>query len=200
MLPILLCPAYLPPVHFFTAMVNGGEVVMEQYDNYSKQTYRNRCVIATANGRQTLTIPVVKPSTPKQLVKDVRISDHGDWRRLHWNALQSAYMHSPFFIYYADDFRPFYERKYEFLLDFNMELTALILELAQIDKPIRLTEQYVGSVQEMEDLRRLIEPGVQEPENVRSYWQVFKQKNGFLANLSAVDLLFNMGPEFQLSL
>lgn len=196
----LLCSAYLPPVSFFTAIKNGGDVLIEQYDNYCKQTYRNRCVIATAGGKQTLTIPVVKPDGPKQLMKDVRISDHGDWRHQHWNALESAYMNSPFFMYYQDDFRPFYEKKYEFLLDFNMELTMRIMQLSGIKKQLILTQSYIRNTDGTTDLRPIVEPDVQEPENPKTYWQVFKQKHGFLSNLSAVDLLFNMGPEFPLYL
>ena len=197
---ILLTSAYLPPISFFTAINSGGDVLVEQYDNYCKQTYRNRCVIATAGGKQTLTIPVAKSDSPKQLMKDVRISDHGEWRRQHWNALESAYMNSPFFMYYQDDFRPFYEKKYEFLIDFNTELTRRIMELAGIKKEIKLTESYMLGTDGITDLRAIAEPGVQEPLNAKPYWQVFKQKYGFQANLSAVDLLFNMGPEFPLYL
>lgn len=194
----LLCSAYLPPVNFFTAIKSGGDVLIEQYDNYCKQTYRNRCRIATAGGIQTLTIPVVKSDSPKQLMKDVRISDHGDWRRQHWNALESAYMNSPFFMYYQDDFRPFYERRIEFLIDFNTQLTDLILKLAGMNKKIKLTESYSRPTQGINDLRQLIDP--QQTSQNRPYWQVFKQKYGFQPNLSAVDLLFNMGPEFPLYL
>ena len=192
----LLCSAYLPPISFFTAINSGGDVLIEQYDNYCKQTYRNRCRIATSAGIQTLTIPVVKSDTPKQLMKDVRISDHGEWRHQHWNALESAYMNSPFFMYYQDDFRPFYEKRYEFLIDFNTELTLLIMELAGLKKELRLTQSYMHKSDDVIDLRPLVEPGVQESGNPQTYWQVFKQKHGFLPNLSAVDLLFNMGPEF----
>ena len=152
---ILLSSAYLPPVSFFTAIKSGGDVLIEQYDNYCKQTYRNRCIIATAGGRQALTIPVVKSENPKQLMKDVRISDHGEWRRQHWNALESAYMNSPFFMYYQDDFRPFYEKKYEFLIDFNIELTALILKLGGINKELHRTESY-GNTDGYADLRYLV--------------------------------------------
>ena len=197
---VLLSSAYLPPVSFFTAINSGGDVLIEQYDNYCKQTYRNRCRIATSAGIQTLTIPVVKSTSPKQLMKDVRISDHGEWRHQHWNALESAYMNSPFFMYYQDDFRPFYEKKYEFLIDFNTELTLLIMTLAGIDKPVKLTESYGKNGQNLTDLRQMVNPGTAEPQDCRPYWQVFKEKYGFLANLSAVDLLFNMGPEFPLYL
>lgn len=197
---VLLSSAYLPPVSFFTAINSGGDVLIEQYDNYCKQTYRNRCRIATAAGVQALTVPIVKGTSPKQLMKDVRISDHGEWRHQHWNALESAYMNSPFFMYYQDDFRPFYEKKYEFLVDFNTELTLLIMKLAGIDKSVKLTGSYGKKEQNILDLRQLVNPGTDEPESSRPYWQVFKEKYGFLANLSAVDLLFNMGPEFPLYL
>ena len=191
---VLLSSAYLPPVQFFSAM-KCGNVLIEQHDSYRKQTYRNRCIIATANGVQALTIPVVKSDAPKQLMKDVRISDHGDWRRQHWNALESAYMNSPFFMYYQDDFRPFYEKKYEFLIDFNMELTQVILDLAHIKVSMELTDSYCRNTQDMIDFRGLIEPH-ESSDSFKPYWQVFRQKYGFLPNLSAVDLLFNMGPEF----
>ncbi len=197
---VLLCSAYLPPISFFTAINSGGDVLIEQYDNYCKQTYRNRCRIATAGGVQTLTIPVVKSDSPKQLMKDVRISDHGEWLRQHWNALESAYMNSPFFMYYQDDFHPFYEKKYEFLIDFNTELTLRIMELAGIKKNIRLTESYFKKDEKLLDFRQMVNPVTNEPENCRPYWQVFKQKHGFIGNLSAIDLLFNMGPEFPLYL
>jgi hypothetical protein len=197
---VLLSSAYLPPVSFFTAINSGGDVLIEQYDNYCKQTYRNRCKIATAAGVQALTVPIVKGTSPKQLMKDVRISDHGEWRHQHWNALESAYMNSPFFMYYQDDFRPFYEKKYEFLVDFNTELTLLIMKLAGIDKTVKLTGSYGKKEQNILDLRQMVNPGTDEPESSRPYWQVFKEKYGFLANLSAVDLLFNMGPEFPLYL
>ncbi len=197
---VLLSSAYLPPVSFFTAINSGGDVLIEQYDNYCKQTYRNRCRIATAAGVQALTVPIVKGTSPKQLMKDVRISDHGEWRHQHWNALESAYMNSPFFMYYQDDFRPFYEKKYEFLVDFNTELTLLIMKLAGIDKTVKLTGSYGKKEQNILDLRQLVNPGTDDPESSRPYWQVFKEKYGFLANLSAVDLLFNMGPEFPLYL
>ncbi|MCQ2083059.1 MAG: WbqC family protein [Bacteroidaceae bacterium] len=196
---VLLSSAYLPPVSFFTAMNGASEVLIEQYDSYCKQTYRNRCVIASASGPLVLTVPVVKPDSPKQTMKDVRISDHGDWRRRHWNALESAYMNTPFFMYYQDDFKPFYEKKWDFLIDFNMSLIQTILDLSHLEKNISLTGSFVrnSNLEEgIKDLRKLIEPQ-NTPEPAKSYWQVFSRKHGFLPNLSAIDLLFNMGPEFK---
>ena len=193
---LLLSSAYLPPISFFTAMSeSGGEVFIEQFDSYHKQTFRNRALIATSNGVQSLTIPVVKSEGGKMLMKDVRISDHGEWRHLHWNALETAYMNSPFFIYYQDDLRPFYEKRYEFLLDFNMELTGTIADLIGFKPEFKLTEQYVTDVDGITDLRAAVKADAIPMPEVKPYYQVFARKNGFLKGMSIVDLLFNMGPE-----
>ena len=106
-----LSTAYLGPVQQYVKMAQYGAIYMEREENYIKQTYRNRCVLAAANGPLTLSVPIVKPDELKCPTKDIRISDHGNWCHLHWNALVSAYNMSPFFEYYADDFAPFYEAK-----------------------------------------------------------------------------------------
>ena len=112
----LLQTTYFGPIQWYQKLYRYDHCLIEQYDSFQKQTYRNRCVIATANGTQALTVPIEHlPLTPhlSPLVKDLRISDHNQWRRVHWNALQSAYSESPFFEYYADDLRPFFEKKYD---------------------------------------------------------------------------------------
>ena len=121
--------AYLAPVEYYTKLFAYDKVYVERYDNYVKQTYRNRCVIAAADGPLALTIPTEKSDSNKCLMKDVRISDHGNWRHIHWHALVAAYKHSPFFDYYADDFRVFYEKKYPFLWDFNQELCLSLIHI-----------------------------------------------------------------------
>lgn len=196
-MPPLFCSAYLPPVSMVRMMVSSARVLVEQYDSYHKQTYRNRCVIAVADGVQTLTIPVVKSDSPKQLMRDVRISDHGNWRHLHWNALASAYMNSPFFMYYEDDLRPIYEKRQTFLIDFNQELLHTVLALAGINTEISLTDEFtpVNDACGLSDFRWMVEPDAQPEGNLESYYQVFRQKNGFIPNLSVADLLFNLGPE-----
>ncbi|MGM9760052.1 MAG: WbqC family protein [Parabacteroides sp.] len=188
--------AYLGPIQQYTKYVRYPVIYLETCENYLKQTYRNRCTIAAANGPLSLSVPIVKPDTLKCLTKDIRISDHGNWRHLHWNALCSAYNMSPFFEYYEEDFAPFYERKYTFLFDFNEELRAMICRLLDIEPDIRPTEQYRDEVPN--DFRAGIRPRqpLPDPDFIpRPYYQVFQEKFGFLPNLSIVDLLFNMGPE-----
>jgi len=193
-----LSSAYLPPVQWFSKLLRYDKVYVEQYDNYLKQTYRNRCVIAGPGGPVTLTVPIEKPDTLKCYMKDIRISDHGKWRHLHWNALESAYNQTPYFEFLKDDLRPFYERKFDFLMDFNEQLVALICQLIDIEPLMERTTEYIAE-REDADFRESIHPkrgyGVDCGFTPVPYYQVFQQKLGFIPNLSIVDLLFNMGPE-----
>ena len=191
-----LTTAYLAPVQYYTKLASFDEIRIETEENYQKQTYRNRCLIASANGIQALTVPVEKPETQKSPTRDIRVSNHGNWRHLHWNALVSAYNMSPFFEYYADDFRPFYEKKYTFLVDYNDALQSAICNLTDIHPVIKHTTKYEPLVEN--DFRNVIDPRhpiADETFTPATYYQVFKEKHGFLPNLSIVDLLFNMGPE-----
>ncbi|MDR2764519.1 MAG: WbqC family protein [Tannerella sp.] len=196
MAAVCLSSAYLAPVQYYTKLLSYETVYLETAENYLKQTYRNRCLIAGANGIQALTVPVEKPLTEKCLIRDIRISDHGHWRHLHWQALVSAYGLSPFFEYYQDDFAPFYARKFDFLFDFNEALRQLICELADLRPDIRFTSHYEPALPN--DFRESIRPKHTDADRSflpKPYYQVFGEKHGFLPNLSIVDLLFNMGTE-----
>lgn len=138
MQPVYISSAYLGPVQQYCKLYQFEEVRIETAENYLKQTYRNRCTIAAANGPLSLSVPIVKPDTLKCPTKDIRISDHGNWRHLHWNALVSAYNMSPFFEYYEEDFAPFYEKKYKFLFDFNEELRMLVCRLLDLQPTLSI--------------------------------------------------------------
>ncbi len=203
-MPALLSSAYFAPIQWYQKLNRYDVCLIEQHDHFVKQTYRNRCVIATANGVQTLSIPVEKFDDVKCEMKDVCISDHDNWRHQHWNALLSAYGESPFFEYYQDDIRPFYEKKWKFLFDFNMEITHTLCELLDIQSDIRPTEEFLPmdktgeTVLPYADFREVIRPKrpLADADFVpKPYYQVYEQKIGFQPNLSILDLLFNMGNE-----
>ncbi|MBR3857621.1 MAG: WbqC family protein [Bacteroidaceae bacterium] len=179
---VLPC-CYLAPVSHYSAYYRADEVRLEVCDHFVKQTLRNRCWIDSPNGALALTVPVVKMEG-KTLMRDVRISDHGNWRHQHWVALESSYRQSPFFEYYADEFAPFYEKKWDFLADFNEELMMLVASLLDIEKPVTRTIAFEDALPLTEG-RRESSP----------YYQMFASRHGFLPDLSIVDLLFNMGPE-----
>ena len=188
---VIACPLYLAPVAQYVRLYSADRLLLDVDSPYVKQTYRNRAVIAAENGALALTVPVVHNGV--QPMRDVRISDHGNWRHLHWNAIASAYKKSPFFDYYADDFRPFYENKIEFLVDFNMQLHATVCELLGLDVPVVELSGDNGAM--AEDIRSLAQPVDGSVSCCMPYYQVFERRNGFLPNMSIADLLFNMGPE-----
>lgn len=197
---IILSSAYLAPVEYYAKLFAYDKVYVERFDSYMKQTYRNRCVIASAGGPQALTIPTEKSEGAKCLMKDIRISDHGNWRHVHWNAFVAAYKHSPFFDYYADEFHRFYEKRYDFLYDFNMELCHWMCEQIDLQPVMIPTDDYVAVPEGMDDYRERIHPKKVYTEadpdfSLVPYYQVFDAKQGFQPNLSIADLLFNMGPE-----
>ena len=200
----ILSSAYFAPVQWYQKLNRYENIVIEQHDNFIKQTYRNRCVIATTQGLQALTIPVERPSDArldKTQLKDICISDHGNWRHLHWKALLSAYGESPFFEYYADDIRPFFEKKWKYLLDFNMEINQKMMELLDIEKgSLSLSNEYSSYEGDCDtvDFREVIRPkhpGEDKEWQPKKYYQVYQQKFGFQPNLSILDLLFNEGNE-----
>lgn len=193
----LLQTTYFGPIQWYQKLYRYDHCLIEQYDSYQKQTYRNRCVIATANGPQALTVPV-EGTNEKCLVKDLRISDHNNWRRIHRNALLSAYSESPFFDYYADDIHPFFEKKYDFLIDFNEAIRQKVCELMDIHPNVNYTSDFRRQTSDIVDFREVINakhPLADADFQPQRYWQVFEGKHGFQANLSILDLLFNMGPE-----
>ncbi|MGM9701074.1 MAG: WbqC family protein [Prevotella sp.] len=194
----ILSSAYFGPVQWYQKLNCYDRCLIECYDHYIKQTYRNRCTIATTQGVQTLSVPIERYDGLKCAMRDIRVSDHGNWRHLHWNALMSAYGESPFFEYYADDIRPFFERRWEFLFDFNMEITLKMCELIDIRPTISTTDAYVADTAGMHDFRDAIRPKHPLPDEQFlpvPYYQVYRQKHGFLPNLSVLDLLFNEGNE-----
>lgn len=182
----ILTTTYFGPVEWYHRLYRADRVLLEACESYTKQTCRNHCIIATTNGPQTLTVPVEHGGS--RLIRDIRISNHGSWRRIHWNALQSAYSESPFFEYYADDLRPFFEKDYEFLFDYNLEIIHTVCELLDIHPHIEETTEWC---------KEKAETGVKELGEfaARPYWQVFDHKHGFLPNLSILDLLFCKGLE-----
>lgn len=167
---------------------------IEIHETYRKQTLRNRCVIYGANGALPLAIPVSKPNGSHTQTKDIRISYHCGWQRIHWNSITSAYNSSPYFLFYKDHFEPFYFKKYSFLIDFNTELLLVLLGLTGIKSTLDYTSSFESFPLSCKDLRNEF-AGKHSSSAVpqHAYYQVFSDKHGFIGGLSIIDLLFNEG-------
>ena len=194
---VLLSTTYFGPVQWYQKLYRADAVVIDPDETFLKQTYRNRCYIAAANGVQALTVPVEQPGN-RCPVRDVRISDHGDWRRVHWNAIASAYGESPFFEYYQDDLRPFFERRWQFLYDFNeaiRQTVSTLLDLQCSSMPSPCDGSTPGPYLDLRSAINPKHPAADADFQPRPYYQVYASRYGFQPNLSILDLLLNMGPE-----
>ena len=195
---VLLSSAYFAPVHFYARFLYHPKVYIEQYENFSKQTYRNRCVISGGNGPISLVVPVVKGRGPKILMKDIRISYDTEWQRNHWQTIVSAYNSSPYFEYYQDELEPFFQNRYSFLLEYNRKIHQTICNFMEVDDHSVFTEDFEKVPAGTINLREAISPKNKEEQDNAfqplAYTQVFDEKFGFMKNLCVLDLLFNEGP------
>jgi len=188
---VLLSTAYLPNVHYLSQVINFDTIVIEKHENFVKQTYRNRCDIVTASGKLSLSIPLIKQAD-KELISDKKISYAEDWQKQHWRTIVSAYKNSPYFEFFEDEFKPFYENQFEFLLDYNTHLLQTILHILRVKKQIEFTQTFELNPPQVIDLRNLSDIEKIDVE-VKSYYQVFADKIGFTPNVSCLDALFNIG-------
>jgi len=194
----LVYPSYYNgPVSYYARLIREKEIILEQYENYTKQTYRNRCLVMGPNGILPLVIPVLRRKGEKTLVKDVRIDYDAPWNRIHWKSLEAGYASSPFFEFMKDELYHCYSRQFRYLVDLNMALVEKTLHLLGMKIPVDLSASF--SVPGKNDPGSCIhpkkDPRIYDPafRPVR-YHQVFADRLGFRSNLSILDLLFNEGP------
>ena len=192
---ILLPLTYLGPVSYYAYILKASNVTIEVHEHYIKQTYRNRCRIAAANGILDLIIPVVKVNGNHTRVKDIQISNTGKWQLNHWRAIESAYSNSPFFMYYREEIEPIFLAHSRLLMEFNMALLTRLMKLIGFEKEIAFTSSYSGEVgPNILDLRPAFSPKRPDRLTYPEYTQAFGDRWGFQPNLSILDLLFNTGP------
>jgi hypothetical protein len=196
----LIFPAlYNGPVNYFARLARQQEIVLEQYDSYSKQSYRNRCMIMGPNGVVPLSIPVKRKRNVKTHLRDIRIDYDSNWNRIHWRSLVASYASSPFFDFMAEEFYPLYEKRFVFLIELNINLIEETLGLLGLQIPVVRTEVFSPILSD-HDPRHFIHPKMDQaaadPDfHPAEYHQVFSDRLGFQANLSILDLIFNEGPD-----
>jgi hypothetical protein len=186
----LLPTAYFGPISYYAILLQHPNCRIELHEHFVKQSIRNRCDIYGANGKLQLTIPKQRKGSDKTIIKEIQISYKQNWQKEHWNAIVSSYNSSPYFEYYKDELQPFFEKEEMLLINLNCKLQSVILNILQVEDKIITTTEYLhkGNFSDLRNYKW-------NTEKQEKYDQVFMEKQGFIPNLSILDLLFNLGPE-----
>lgn len=195
---IIIHPTYFPNIFSFKTIINSTNILFEVNDHYVKQTLRNRTSIHAANGKLNLSVPVKFSSTKKEKYKDIKICYDSNWQKIHLKSIESAYKNSPFYDFFEDYFINFYNKKEKFLVDLNFSSIRLIFEILEKELNCNFTNEYLEKYVDLTDYRTLLtNKNFNEKVDFKNYTQVFQEKNGFIENLSSIDLIFNKGLDFE---
>ena len=190
---IAICPTYLPNIENFSWMISQQKIHFYGGLNYQKQSFRNRAEIYGANGKLKLTIPIKHLHGGfRKLDKDVCIAYDIDWQKKHWKSICSAYRSSPYFEYYESELYPFFQKKQVALFHFNIILIEKLMLLIEHSFNYQIVN---CSPNKLDILDSLISAKKVFKTEFKTYIQVFRNKYGFIPNLSILDVLFNLGPE-----
>jgi len=187
--------AYMPDIQWVASFLKAENPNIEIFETYQKQSCRTRCNVMTANGLQTLTVPVVKTNGNHTMTRDVVISYKEPWQQIHRRCLEAAYRKSPYFDHYFPYLEKAFLTRFETLIELNEFCLRFILKVLKINKEIQYTEYYSKDVSPKEDYRILLSKWSPEMTGFPKYYQVFGDRQPFVSNLSVLDLIFNEGTE-----
>ena len=187
---------YFGCVDWINDLFRFTHVEIEQYEYYQKLSFRNRCVLAGANGLIHLSVPLQNGRNQKKPLKEVLINNREDWQKIHWRTIFSCYGKSPFFEYYQPWLAAFYQKDFHFLWDMNLSILEWLQKVLPIPSAIGFTDIYKKDyANEVADHRnKWLPKNFQEGKKSIQYQQVFEGKIGFQTNLSVLDLLMCEGP------
>jgi len=199
MRPVLLSTSYFPPVSWMLMAYKYQKVYIELHETYPKQTFRNRCIIASSSGKLSLSVPVIRINGNHTKTNDIHIDNSRNWQQLHWRSIETVYNKSPYYLYYRDQFELLFNRKKELLVELNHEIIEILLKILRINSTdINYTTDYELNSSAI-DLRNSFSPKdfpyQKLTHTLPRYIQVFEENTGFIPDLSILDLLFNLGPE-----
>lgn len=190
---VLLPLFYLPPISWFSVFLQqDSEVTLEQFENFPKQTYRNRTVIYGANGKLALIIPVLHNG--KKTINEIEVSQRENWQKLHWKSIKNAYQSSPYFEFYEDQLAQIFTFETQSLFQFNLNALQIIQKILKTEKAYSLNEEFTKTPAEV-DFRNKFSAKKESEFEMEEYYQTFSDKLGFEKDISILDLICNKGPE-----
>lgn len=186
--------SYFPPLQYFSKLISYDNIYIDIFENYQRQTYRNRCEIQAANGKEILSVPIIKQyRTP---IKDTKIDYSENWQKIHYKSIFSAYKNSAFCEHYLYEFNFVFQNTNIFLLDLNNKILEKCFKILNLKSNYYFSTEFIKP-NIINDFREVISPKAKIHDlefSVIEYFQVFKERHGFMKNLSILDLIFNEGP------
>ena len=188
----VLEPTYFPPISHWKH-ISSNNLQWNINSRYNKQTLTNRTYIDSSNGELMLTVPIKHSgkNVPRKF-SEIKIDNSSNWKKTHYKSIKICYQSSPFFEFYEDDISFFYESDYEYLHQLNFASINLVCNWINLEMP---KENF--NVQEKEFINLIYLSNTKRTRELleKKYTQTFQVSNGFINDLSILDLIFNCGPD-----
>ena len=191
---VLLECEYFPCIDWFTTFVQADQVLIEQYENFERASFRNRCYVAGPNGRLALSVPVEGGRNQRAVMKDLRISYHERWQHQHLKTLEACYGRAPYYDYVMEALYPIFEQSHIYLLDLNLLTVEVLQRLMKTKQTFQLSSNYqIILPTHFTDYRHEFGIRTMHKTSAFTYLQPFSSRHGFIDGLSTLDLLFCNG-------
>lgn len=182
-----------PSIAWWMIAANSETIILDKAEHFEKMSYRNKYYITGANGPITLSIPLTDGREQRKAMKDVQICNKDRWQVQHWRTLVSVYKRSPYFDFYEPSLELLFHTPYERLIDFDLASIEWLKKQLKLRFNIEFADNYLKEYEGAADMRNM-KRGKEDLANTPKYYQLFEERNGFLPNLSMLDLLFSEGP------
>ena len=191
---ILMESEYFPCIAWFADYLQSESVIIDNQEAFVRSSYRNRCEVAGAQGKQILSVPLEGGRNARRLTAEVKICYRERWQQVHWRSIEACYRRTPYFEFYESRLSGIFEHRFEYLVELNAHVLGVLLDcLKQKTHHHSGQEEHPGTI--FEDQRRKFSPGLQDHLSFRPYLQPFQERNGFIPHLSVLDMLCCTGPD-----
>ena len=181
-----------PSISWWVSAIKTESIILDKAEHFEKMSYRNKYYITGANGPITLSIPLADGREQRKPMKDVQICNRERWQIQHWRTLVSVYKRSPYFEHYEPSLEKIFHTPFQFLTEFNLASIEWLKAQLKLKTEITFTDSYEKEYENTIDLRNL-KRSKDTGGNYPVYYQLFEERNGFVPNLSLLDLLFSEG-------
>ncbi|MFA6384004.1 MAG: WbqC family protein [Candidatus Omnitrophota bacterium] len=212
-------PQYIPWLGYFEKIARSDLFVFLDNVQYKEREFQNRNRIRTDKGWIWLTVPVVTSEGGRINMSDVRIENSMPWQRKHLGSIKASYAGAPYFNKYYPYFVETLQKKWLKLSDLNVHIVRFIMSELSIVTPTVFeselgiltakTERIIDICKKLNADTYLSGVGAKDyldeslfPANkITLYYQHFDHPEyrqcfePFMPYMSAIDLLFNHGPE-----